>query len=61
MKRGFGTSKHNKAYGFRVLARLSQQELTGKVGISKQTIFVMEKRNYVSTLLLADSVQKRGS
>lgn len=53
MKKDFGDSIANKVYEYRVLARLSQQELADKVGVSKQTIFVMEKGNYVPTLLLA--------
>lgn len=53
MKKDFGDSINNRVYEFRVLARLSQQELADKVGVSKQTIFVMEKGNYVPTLLLA--------
>ncbi|MQR94480.1 helix-turn-helix transcriptional regulator [Fictibacillus phosphorivorans] len=53
MKKDFGDFISNKVYEYRVLARLSQQELAEKVGVSKQTIFVMEKGNYVPTLLLA--------
>ncbi|WP_033543249.1 helix-turn-helix transcriptional regulator [Planococcus sp. CAU13] len=53
MKKDFGDSIANKVYEYRVLARMSQQELAEKVGVSKQTIFVMEKGNYVPTLLLA--------
>ncbi|MDQ0233032.1 helix-turn-helix transcriptional regulator [Metabacillus malikii] len=53
MKGNFGDSISNKVYEYRVLARMSQQELAEKVGVSKQTIFVMEKGNYVPTLLLA--------
>ncbi|ANC77340.1 transcriptional regulator [Fictibacillus phosphorivorans] len=53
MKKDFGDSISNKVYEYRVLARLSQQELAEKVGVSKQTVFVMEKGNYVPTLLLA--------
>lgn len=43
----------NKVYEFRVLKRLSQSELAQAVGVSKQTIFVMEKNNYSPSLLLA--------
>ena len=46
-------SIRNKVYEYRVLARLSQQELADRVGVSKQTIFVMEKGNYVPSLLLS--------
>lgn len=53
MKKDFGDSISNKVYEYRVLARMSQQEVAEKVGVSKQTIFVMEKGNYVPTLLLA--------
>ncbi|MGE1129113.1 helix-turn-helix transcriptional regulator [Bacillus thuringiensis] len=53
MKKDFGDSISNKVYEYRVLARMSQQELAEQVGVSKQTIFVMEKGNYAPTLLLA--------
>ncbi|MFV9830532.1 transcriptional regulator [Bacillus subtilis] len=53
MRKNLGDSISNKVYEYRVLSRLSQQELAKKVGVSKQTIFVMEKGNYVPTLLLA--------
>lgn len=53
LKKDFGDSIGNTVYEYRVLARMSQQELADKVGVSKQTIFVMEKGNYVPTLLLA--------
>lgn len=53
MKGDFGDSISNKVYEYRVLARMTQLELAEKVGVSKQTIFVMEKGNYVPTLLLA--------
>ncbi|MRX71821.1 helix-turn-helix domain-containing protein [Bacillus lacus] len=58
MKKDFGDSISNKVYEYRVLARLSQQELAEQVGVSKQTIFVMEKGNYVPTLLLAFRIAK---
>ncbi|MCI1902556.1 helix-turn-helix transcriptional regulator [Enterococcus hirae] len=53
MKKDFGDSIDNTVYEHRVLKRLTQQELAERVGVSKQTIFVMEKGNYVPTLLLA--------
>ena len=53
LKKDFGDSIGNTVYEYRVLARMSQQELADKVGVSKQTIFVMEKGNYVPTLFLA--------
>lgn len=43
----------NKVYEFRVLRKMSQSELAKAVGVSKQTIFVMEKNNYSPSLLLA--------
>lgn len=43
----------NKVYEYRVLKKMSQSELAEAVGVSKQTIFVMEKNNYVPSLLLA--------
>nr|WP_242703795.1 helix-turn-helix transcriptional regulator [Enterococcus sp. 669A] len=48
----------NKVYEYRVLARLSQRELAEQVGVSKQTIFVMEKGNYVPSLILAYRIAK---
>ncbi|MGE7674462.1 helix-turn-helix transcriptional regulator [Lysinibacillus sp. NPDC094403] len=53
MKKDFGDSIANNVYEYHVLARMSQQELAEKDGVSKQTIFVMEKGNFVPTLLLA--------
>ncbi len=58
MKKDFGDSIDNKVYEFRVLAKLSQQELAKKVGVSKQTIFVMEKGNYLPSMLLAFRLAK---
>ena len=43
----------NKVYEYRVLKRLSQKELADAVGVSKQTIYVMEKNNYSPSLILA--------
>lgn len=42
----------NKVYEHRVLRRLSQQQLAESVGVSKQTIFAMEKGNYTPSLAL---------
>ncbi|MGM0123589.1 hypothetical protein IGI37_000961 [Enterococcus sp. AZ194] len=53
MKKKFDDSIGNKVYDFRVLNRMSQTELGEVVGVSKQTIFVMEKGNYVPSLLVA--------
>lgn len=43
----------NKVYEHRVLKRMTQKELADAVGVSKQTIFVMEKNNYSPSLVLA--------
>lgn len=43
----------NKVYEHRVLKRMTQKELAEAVGVSKQTIFVMEKNNYSPSLILA--------
>ncbi|MGE7625428.1 helix-turn-helix transcriptional regulator [Viridibacillus sp. NPDC096237] len=48
-----GDSIVNKVYEFRVLKRMSQKDLADAVGVSKQTIFVMEKNNYSPSLVLA--------
>jgi putative transcriptional regulator len=53
MKEDFGDSIKNKVYEHRVLRRMSQKELAEAVGVSKQTIFVMEKNNYSPSLVLA--------
>lgn len=53
MKEDFGDSIVNKVYEYRVLKRMSQKELADAVGVSKQTIFVMEKNNYSPSLVLA--------
>ncbi|CRH19429.1 MAG: helix-turn-helix transcriptional regulator [Carnobacterium sp.] len=53
MKKDYGDFIANKVYEFRVLKKMSQKDLADKIGVSKQTIFVMEKGNYVPSLLLA--------
>ncbi|EOP68300.1 hypothetical protein KOW_03509 [Bacillus cereus VDM006] len=53
MKGKFGDTIANKVYEHRVLKRMSQKDLADAVGVSKQTIFVMEKKNYSPSLVLA--------
>lgn len=53
MKDVMNDSINNRVYEFRVLSKLSQRELAKQVGVSKQTILVMEKGNYLPSLLLA--------
>ncbi|PFE02806.1 transcriptional regulator [Bacillus cereus] len=53
MKEKFGDYIVNKVYEHRVLRRMSQKDLADAVGVSKQTIFVMEKNNYSPSLVLA--------
>ncbi|MDC2865103.1 helix-turn-helix transcriptional regulator [Bacillus sp. BP-3] len=53
MKEKYGDSITNKVYEYRVLKRMSQKDLADAVGVSKQTIFVMEKNNYSPSLVLA--------
>ncbi|MEK4940433.1 transcriptional regulator [Bacillus pseudomycoides] len=53
MKENYGDSIVNKVYEYRVLKRMSQKDLADAVGVSKQTIFVMEKNNYSPSLVLA--------
>ncbi|KEK20058.1 helix-turn-helix transcriptional regulator [Bacillus gaemokensis] len=53
MKEKYGDSIVNKVYEHRVLRRMSQKDLADAVGVSKQTIFVMEKNNYSPSLVLA--------
>ncbi|WP_090239210.1 helix-turn-helix transcriptional regulator [Lentibacillus halodurans] len=53
MKEDFDDYIKNKVYEHRVLRKMSQKELADSVGVSKQTIFVMEKNNYSPSLVLA--------
>lgn len=46
-------SVKNTIYEHRVLHRMSQQELAKAAGVSKQTIYLMEKGDYSPSLLLA--------
>lgn len=53
MKKEYNDIIKNKVYEFRVLKRMTQQELADAVGVSKQTVFVMEKNDYSPSLVLA--------
>lgn len=53
LKEDFDDYIKNKVYEHRVLRKMSQKELADSVGVSKQTIFVMEKNNYSPSLVLA--------
>nr|WP_205599230.1 helix-turn-helix transcriptional regulator [Oceanobacillus halotolerans] len=53
MKKEFEDYIENKVYEHRVLKRMTQKDLADAVGVSKQTIFVMEKNNYSPSLVLA--------
>ncbi len=53
MKKKESDSISNRVYEYRVLRRLSQEKLGEAVGVSKQTIYAMEKGNYSPSLLLA--------
>ncbi|WP_071460861.1 helix-turn-helix transcriptional regulator [Bacillus massilinigeriensis] len=48
----------NRVYEYRVLNKLTQQELAKEIGVSRQTIIVMEKNKYVPSLLLAFKIAK---
>ncbi|WP_314064987.1 helix-turn-helix transcriptional regulator [uncultured Vagococcus sp.] len=43
----------NQVYEYRVLERLSQNELAERIGVSRQTIFLIEKGEGNPSLLLA--------
>ena len=53
MKKEYNDTIKNKVYEFRVLKRMTQQELADAVVVSKQTVFVMEKNDYSPSLVLA--------
>jgi len=43
----------NRVQEFRTQARLTQEELAGKVGVSRQTIIAIERGRYTPSVLLA--------
>ena len=44
---------HNVVYDARTKAGITQEDLAGEVGVSRQTIIAIEKGNYVPSVLLA--------
>ena len=43
----------NKVYELRIKAEITQEELAGAVGATRQTIIAIEKGNYTPSILLA--------
>lgn len=43
----------NHVNKYRTLAGLTQEELAGKVGVTRQTIIAIERGNYTPSVLLA--------
>lgn len=43
----------NKVYEIRTAADITQEKLSERVGVSRQTIIAIEKGNYVPSVLLA--------
>lgn len=43
---------------YRRSAKLTQEELAGRVGVTRQTIIAIEKGNYVPSVLLALKIAK---
>lgn len=54
----FGDGIKNRVYEYRVLRRMSQQALADAIGVSKQTIFLMEKNDCSPSLILAFRIAK---
>jgi len=48
----------NKIYEIRMHADITQEALSGEVGVSRQTIVAIEKGNYVPSVLLALKLAK---
>ena len=43
----------NNLRGFRLEARLTQEDVARGIGVTRQTVIAMEKGNYVPSVLLA--------
>jgi len=43
----------NSVYTLRIKKNMTQEELAGKIGVTRQTIIAIEKGNYTPSVLLA--------
>ena len=48
-----GTPVGNNVQELRLAARITQEELAQKIGVSRQTVIAIEKGNYTPSVLLA--------
>jgi putative transcriptional regulator len=48
----------NKIYEVRMASDITQEKLSEKIGVSRQTIIAIEKGNYVPSVLLALKLAK---
>ena len=48
----------NKVLTFRQKKNITQEELAGKLGVTRQTIIAIEKGNYTPSVLLALKIAK---
>ncbi len=49
---------HNNVHDIRMKAGITQEDLAGEIGVSRQTIIAIEKGNYVPSVLLALKIAK---
>jgi putative transcriptional regulator len=49
---------HNQLYEIRMHADITQEKLSERIGVSRQTIIAIEKGNYVPSVLLALKLAK---
>ena len=49
---------HNRIYETRIDLDLTQEKLSKKIGVSRQTIIAIEKGNYIPSVLLALKLAK---
>ena len=52
------TEVQNKVYEMRMRMDITQERLSEKIGVSRQTIIAIEKGNYVPSVLLALKLAK---